>query len=271
MCSLSIVYSTNAQSCGNDGPGACTPLGGPASGGFGNLNDIPCIVKNSAYTGNLQFTMFSNFNFQGQQNIDSIEFISFNNLPCGICWSVNKASKRYKANEDGCIKFSGSTNDASGQYKLNASFKAWINGGPQPITVPASLADDAGVRIILRVKDDASANCPNVDTSSGAPNLTATTGCPVGIEDISNNITYLTVSPNPFTQNAVVSFSSTQNGNYTLRVIDLNGRTLQEKKLDVTVGTNQTEIQRGNLATGVYFISVHDGKNAISKRFTITD
>lgn len=267
----SFFVFTNAQPCGGDGPSACTPSGGPPAGGFQDPNTIPCIEKGVAYNNSIQFTMFSQFNFQGQQQVDSIEFVSITNLPCGLCWAVNKANKRYAANEDGCIKISGTTNDTSGQYKLALSFKAWINGTPVGITVPASLVDQTGIALFVRVKDNAGSNCPNVDTSSNANNLTASASCPVGINELAVNISEFKIVPNPMNLQATVSFFAEQQGNFTLRVTDIAGKDVVVLPINVKQGYNTAIINRNGLPAGLYFINIGDGKNAVTKRFSITD
>lgn len=266
-----FVLIGNAQPCGTNGPSACSPTGGPASGGFQDLNTVACAEKGVAYSGTIQFTMFDQFNFQGQQTVDSMEFVSITNLPCGLCWAVNQADKRYTANEDGCISITGTTNDASGQYKLALSLKAWINGTPVGITVPASLVDQTGIALYLRVKDNAGANCPNVDTASSANNLTASSSCPVGINDIAGNVSEFKIVPNPMNSQANVSFFSAKQDTYTMTVADLTGKQVYVTELEVKQGYNNATISRNELPTGMYFLYLTDGKNTITKRFTIAD
>lgn len=262
---------SNAQPCGTNGPNACSPTGGPANGGFQAMNTVPCAEKGVAYSQSIQFTMFDQFNFQGQQTVDSMEFVSIGNLPCGLCWAVNDADKRYAAYEDGCIKISGTTNDASGQYKLTLSLKAWINGNPVGITVPASLVDQTGIALYVRVKDNAGANCPNVDTASSANNLTASSSCPVGVQDLAGNVSEFRILPNPMNSTASVSFFSERTETYTLKVADLTGKLVYTEELDVKQGYNNTTINRNSLPAGMYFLYLTDGRSTITKRFSIAD
>lgn len=264
------VTGAFAQSCGADGSFACTPTGGPAQGGFQDLNTVPCIEKGVAYDNAIQFTMFSNFEFQGSQNVDSIEFVSIDGLPCGICWAVNQTDKRYSANEDGCLRIAGITNDQVGQYKLALSLKAWINGQLTGLTIPANLVDQTGIRLYTRVKDNGSSNCPNIDTSSNANNIVAATGCPVGIKDVAANVNDMTVKPNPMTGTANVQFTVAKAGVYHLTLTDITGKLVMSRELDAHAGGNQTTINRDNLAEGVYFLTLSDGQNGITKRLSVT-
>ena len=229
MSASAFIMQASAQACGNNGPSACTPTGGPANGGFEDPASVPCATQGSAYNQSIQFTMFSAFNFQGQQSVDSIEFVSIDNLPCGLCWSVNRADKRYAANADGCLNLSGTTTDAIGQYKMAISVKAWINGQAQGLTIPASLFDQTGVRLYSRVKH--AGNCPTLDTAANSSaNLTAALNCSVGIKELNSGVSSLSVVPNPMTSESVLSFVAEKNADYTIRVTDITGKEVAVKQ-----------------------------------------
>ncbi|MCW5906668.1 MAG: T9SS type A sorting domain-containing protein [Chitinophagales bacterium] len=164
--SLSAVCNVPCTS----GPSVCTPTGGPTGGGFENSSNIPCITQNTSYSHPVQYKNYSTFNFQGQQSVDSIEFLNIENLPCGLCWAFNKSTKRYNANEDGCLSISGTTTDAIGQYKLALTLKVWLNGTPVGVTVPPTLVDQLGIKLFVRVKAN-SGSCASLDTTINASNL----------------------------------------------------------------------------------------------------
>ncbi len=258
-----------AQSCGSDGS-AVLPSGGPQSGGFDGPNTVPCAEQGVAYTHDIQFTMFDAFNFQGQQSVDSIEFLSIGNLPCGLCWSVNDADRRYSANEDGFVTIKGTTNDVAGQYKLALSLKAWINGQDSGLTIPASLVDQTGIRLFQRVKT-VGGNCSNVDTSSSFPNnLTASLNCPTGINEISN-VSALTIVPNPMTSQAVLTFMAEKSANYTVRVTDITGREVIVKQFEGLAGENKFTIERSNLPGGTYFLLLSSENKTTTHRFAVSE
>ena len=273
LCFISFsvfLMQANAQSCGTNGPNACTSTGGPANGGFEDPNTTPCAIQGTPYSHAIQFTMFSSFNFQGQQTVDSIEFMSVDNLPCGLCWSVNQVDKRYSANEDGCLRITGTTNDVVGQYKFALALKAWINGQPTGLSIPSSLVDQTGIRLFLRVKSSGGA-CNNVDTAVAANNNTAAINCPTGIAELSSGVSSLSIVPNPMNSEAVLSFIAEKNAAYTIRITDITGKEVSVKQLEGRAGENKTTIERNNLPAGVYFLSLNDGKNSVTKRFTVTE
>ena len=264
-----FMMQSSAQFCGTTS--SCTPQGGPSSGGFEDPNTTPCAVQGTAYNHAIQFTMFSAFNFQGQQSVDSIEFISIENLPCGLCWAVNRADKRYAANVDGCLNISGTTTDAAGQYKMALTLKAWINGQTTGLTIPSSLVDQTGMQILLRVQS-ASGSCAAADTSANANNLTATQGgCPNAVNELNSGVAVLNIVPNPMHNEAVLSFVAEKNADYTIRITDITGKEVSVKQLEGRTGENRVTIERGNLPAGVYFVSLNDGKNSVTKRFSVSE
>lgn len=266
-----LAFNVSAQHCAApDGSGICTPTGGPQTGGFDAPSAVPCAVQGTAYNHAMQFTMFSNFSFQGEQNVDSIEFVSIENLPCGLCWAVNKTTKRYAANEDGCLNISGTTADADGQYKLAISLKAWINGQATGLTIPASLVDQTGIRLFLRVKT-ANGACVSVDTSSSANNLSASVSCPTGIADVEAGVSSFNIVPNPVVNQAAVNFVAETNAVYSLRVTDITGKEVIVKQIDAVTGQNTATIERNSLPAGVYFLSLNKGGSTATRRFTISE
>lgn len=262
--------SANAQACAAGAP-SCLPQGTQNDPGFESPFNVPCAEKGISYTYNVQFKMFTNFSFQGEQSVDSIEFVSISNLPCGLCWNVDQADKRYLANEDGCLHISGTTNDAAGQYELNMVLKAWINGGTTAINVPASLTKQAGIRYFLRVKDNGG-NCAALDTAQNATYQTANAAnCVTGINDIVSEVSGLQLMPNPMSNQATVNFIAANSGVYTLTVTDVTGKTVSTKQVDVYAGANTTTIERNGLPVGSYFLIVNDGKTNVTRRFTVAD
>jgi hypothetical protein len=270
----SVFLSLNAQYCGTSGSSTCTPTGGPSNGGFAPPDSVPCAVQGVAYSFPIQFTMFSTFNYLGQQNVDSIEFDvahgGLQNLPCGLCWSTNHANNRFKANEDGCLLISGTTNDAPGQYKLAINLKAWINGQPTGLSIPAATVDLTGIKLYVRVKSSGG-SCTGVDTSSGANNLTASISCPTGINEVDANISGLNVQPNPMTNGAVINFNTAKAAIYTLRVTDITGKEVLFKEIEARTGENKIAMERNNLTAGIYFVQLNDGKFSVTKKFTVAD
>lgn len=268
--------SSFAQHCaGGDGPNVCTPQGTAGGPGFENPFNITCAESGVAYDYSIQFTMFDVFEYLGTQQVDSIQFVALSNLPCGLCWAVDQTDKRYTANEDGCLRITGTTTDAVGQYELNLQLIAWINGDAQTpstqVPVPASLTKQAGIRLFLRVKA-AGGTCAALDTAQSATYQTANAAnCLVGINDLVSEVSGLQIVPNPISTTATVNFMAEKAAVYTMTVTDMTGKAVAVKQVEVNAGGNTTTIERNNLPAGVYFLVINDGKTNVTRRFTVTD
>jgi len=265
-----LNFSAQSQACSS--PTTGTPLGGPANGGFDAPDVSPCVVQGTAYTHDIQFTMFSAFDFLGHQNVDSIQFLGVDNLPCGLCWGTDQADNRYTASEDGFLRIQGTTNDAAGQYKFALTLRAWINGGATGQDIPANLVDQTGTRLFIRVKTAAGA-CANTDTSVNAANLNSSGATCTGLNvaEVSDLFSSLQLVPNPMNTNATLSFVSSKNAIYTIRITDVTGKTVSSNEFEAKIGVNATSVERNNLPAGVYFLSITDGKNVTTRRFSITE
>ena len=297
-----MSFKGNAQACIS--PTSGVPLGGPAAGGFDDPNTTPCVVQGVGYSHDIQFTMYSSFDFLGHQNVDSIEFLSIDNLPCGLCWGVDQLDKRYTANEDGFLRIQGTTSDAVGQYKLALTLKVWINGGTTAQTIPANLVDQTGIRVFLRVKTSAG-SCPSVDTSASATNLTASVACSpsvsvsLGSNQTTCNGSFVTLNPSvsggtpnytyawSYTGNSLScnncqnpTATITQTSTYTVTVTDANSATASAS-VSYTVGSGNYQVtangpttfcQGGSvvLNAGSGYTTYHWSNNATSSTITVT-
>jgi hypothetical protein len=71
------------------------------------------------------------------------------------------------------------------------------------------------------------------------------------------------VYPNPVAQNSQVKIIVSEIGRYTIRIIDINGKVIQQQLLNSSL----SYINTGMFAKGVYLIQVldKDGKQTIQK------
>lgn len=273
LIALSTLGATtlNAQYCGGSGPSACTPNGAAPGQGFESMDSIPCIVKDSAYNEAAQFNMYTAFNFLGQQTVDSIEFVSITNLPCGMCWATSHANNRFKAGDVGCMVFKGTTNDSAGQYKLALTLTAWINGVPTGENIPPSLVSQTGIALYLRVRKPNDA-CAATDTSATANNLTASTGCPISaVEEVPVEINSVSLVPNPMNTTSQLSFTAEKAGNYILRITNIAGQEISAREIGAVTGRNNVIINRSNMPDGVYLVSLSNGKTSVTQKLVVLD
>jgi hypothetical protein len=89
--------------------------------------------------------------------VDSVE-----NLPCGLCWKTNNATNQFNGGTAGCVRITGTTYDAPGQYKLRIRVSANATVG-FPLTLTNQDAEGFGVKFWARV-EDLNGTCIVVDT-----------------------------------------------------------------------------------------------------------
>lgn len=269
LFTLFIYNTSSAQSCNNSSASECTPTATLVQPGLEHPDSVACVEQGLDYDETIQIKMFTIFNAAGSvYNVDSIEFVKIDSLPCGLCWSMNKPNNRLSSNEYGCIRIHGNSSDAVGQYKMFITLKAWLNGNPA-LPVPPNLVDDADVKLYIRVKSP-SGPCTATDTS--ANNISTTPAlCLTSSNDLNADLTGLSITPNPVNSQSVFTFNCVKSETYTLRIADITGKVKSEKVIQANPGFNTQTIHRNDLASGIYFLSLSNGAGSITKRFTVVE
>jgi hypothetical protein len=76
---------------------------------------------------------------------------------------MGNASNQISGGGTGCVRISGTTYDAPGQYKIRVIVTANVQVGPFPVNVANQNAETLGVKYWARVQST-NGSCPNVDT-----------------------------------------------------------------------------------------------------------
>lgn len=78
----------------------------------------------------------------------------------------------------------------------------------------------------------------------------------VGSDKVNNEV-QLSVSPNPFNNSTIFSFSLPQQAQIQISMYDINGRKVQEiQNYSANSGENKITLNTNNLASGVYAITL---------------
>lgn len=271
-----IVYlNTNAQYCGSSNPSApsqCTPSGLLTKPGLEPTSDsLPPVVNGVVSTTIIQFKNYDTTRYQGNLvTVSKLRIDSINNLPSGLCWATNVANNTYTNQQDGCIRIIGTACSNPGVYKLVIKVGVDVGLG---VFIPVD-AGSVGLKYYVRVKNSGDATVA-LDTSQTAAFSKPTgysasaTGCTVGFTDLASIKTSLNIVPNPFNNDAQVTFFSEKESLMTETITNMIGSEVYRKEMEVRVGENITTIDRNNLPTGVYFYSLSDGKFLVTKRIMI--
>ncbi|MCO6480250.1 MAG: T9SS type A sorting domain-containing protein [Phaeodactylibacter sp.] len=75
-----------------------------------------------------------------------------------------------------------------------------------------------------------------------------------------------TIFPNPMESRLNLRFNSRERGEYQLRVVSLQGQRLLERRIEVAAGEQVQGIDVNGLPTGVYTVSVTDGRKVSSRK-----
>ncbi len=269
LCILFLLKS-NAQ---------CTPDFANTELGLSPLGDsIPCASPGVAYDQTIQIYAPDSVYISSLSttvHVYSIKVDSIQNLPCGISYGFDRADRTYVTTPTvparGCMKIAGTTTDPAGQYKLKiaVTISTSLISGTYP---DASLIPGLGTafKIFFRVGASSSV-CAAIDTSASAVNKTAT--CPTtiiaGISDVSNSLSSFEIAPNPVTENSVVTFTADKEGNYETIVTNTIGEIMSSEKVEVNAGDNQLSLNTRALTNGIYFFTIRDGKNTLTKKFIL--
>lgn len=267
ILSVFAVNKISAQACGT--PSDSIPNGSAGSSGFANNNTLPCAIQDSAYNNVIQFTMYSTFDYQGIiASVDSVQFVTINNLPCGICWSTNKASNTFKASEAGVMNFSGTTVDSAGQYKLSLTLNAWTGGSEIP--VDTTMVNNAGINLFFRVRK-ADAACTSVDTSQTSATSLGAHQCTSGINEVLNSVNGMSIIPNPMNASSLLTFSSDISTSYLLRITNIEGQEISAREITAVSGLNKLTIERGKMAAGMYLVTLSNGRESLTRKLAVID
>lgn len=266
-----FIVSANAQYCGGSGASACTPSGTMTEPGLSPI-ELPSVVNGTDANTTIQFKNFDKFNYSGTEiTINSLRIDSIGNLPAGSCWKTNKTDNTFANQEDGCINVSGTVCADPGQYKIRIFVTANTSIG---VIGPNLDAETVNLKYFVRVKNSGDADVA-VDTNQTAlfvkhAGYSASASCQVGINEVAA-INAVSVVPNPFNSQAVVSFVSEKSTVMTERLSNMLGAVVYKNTLNVKAGENSSVLDARNLPAGVYFYSITDGKQTTTKRVVVSE
>jgi len=79
----------------------------------------------------------------------------------------------------------------------------------------------------------------------------------------------LSTAPNPFRNETMITFNTSEETSIILRVRNILGKTVFQKEYTAKNGVNTIPFYKNNLSAGIYLYSIQNNKILISKRFVI--
>lgn len=172
--------------------------------------------------------------------VDSMRILNFDDLPASITYQCNNSNCGWEGGENGCAVFSGTPTQAEiGKYEVDIIVYGVVSAG-----ILGSLADTLEFELEIEVK------------------------AAQGIDEFVSSKS-IAFQPNPMIDQATLTFNAYKAKPYTVRVIDLTGRTVQEITGRAQEGANSVSIKRSQLPAGMYFYSLEIENASQVGRFII--
>jgi hypothetical protein len=244
-------------------------------------DSIPCATQGSAYDQTIQIYSPDSVSIMiagapVTVRVYSIRIDSINNLPCGLNYGFDRADRTYTTTPTvplrGCMKISGTTTDPVGQYLLKVSVTlstSAVSGSfPDASTIPGL---GSSFKIFFRVKGSSS-SCAPVDTGAFATNKIATckTQDFTNVNLVSNPLASFQIIPNPATDQSVVTFTAASAGEYETTITNGVGEVLSHEIIRASAGENEIALTTQNLTNGIYFYTIKNGENSMTKKFILS-
>ena len=213
------------------------------SGAYGSMDDIG--IWNRALT---------------QQEITGLYQVCTNSnsisaQPTNQTANINTTAQFYVTSSNASATYQWQQNSGTGFVNLsNFGQFSGVTNDTLKISNVTLAQSNYGYRCIIN------GGCP--DTSSVAM-LTVNNN--VGVVEVNNTVKNVTISPNPFTSQTVITFSTEQK-NTTVKIIDVVGKEIKQELFS----GKQLTIEKGELNNGIYFVQITDeNKNTIIKKIVI--
>jgi hypothetical protein len=272
VASTGIFAQASAlTSCHTPGVTSITPGTGTTPGLKPSDSTLPCSVVGMPVSDTIYFTNYTSFTVSGLQATIGTLTIDSIYMPTGLCWQTNKANNTFGPGENGVIYVSGVTHDSAGQYKLRIIVDATVTS-PAPLSLHNLNAESyAGLAYRVRVIGQG-CPCPPINNNSGADSaaIFLPYACQnTGVNDLSSEVSGMSVVPNPFTSTAKVSFNSEIEGAFTVKMVNLLGAVVSSKEVSVSRGSNEFSVERNGLSAGIYIMSMTNGSSSVSRKVII--
>ena len=170
-------------------------------------------------------------------------------LPSGITYLCDPPNCVFNANTLGCILLYGTPNNpaqAPDTTDLVINATAFTFGISIPITLPGPIAPGNYYFILAQAGN-----------------------CIVGAYTLSNQISSIKNSPNPFSDATNINIVSAVTGKFDFEVFDVLGRDLYTQTVNLVEGENQFTFEAGNLPNGSYYYVISNAESKVSRLMMI--
>lgn len=177
--------------------------------------------------------------------IDSIGLIETIGMPAGMQMTCSTPSCVFEGNSVGCVNLFGTPTEV-GVYDLSFKIDGWIAVFGQVVSMSSTgeYVYIDGYKLIVNGPDAVEVVNPN-------------------------SFSVLQNIPNPFTGKTTISYNVLRNESVEFKVYDMMGSLVKSSIYAATNGTNKIELSAADLNAGIYFYTLSNGEETISKRMVV--
>lgn len=174
--------------------------------------------------------------------IDRINLNSIVGLPQGLSYTCVPSNCQFPGGATNCAVISGTTNDPVGVYTLTVTVEPFI--GTAPLVISNGPTSFSYYKIVVN---------PANSTQSLNP----------------NTFSVIQSVPNPADNACEIYYTLTSKSDVEIRLVNAIGKEVQKIRTSGNTGTNKYELNTENLAQGIYFYTISNGQNTITKRMVV--
>ncbi len=197
-------------------------------------------VETQAYSQVIHVRIPADTNYNGAViPIDSAGILSVTGMPASLSWLSNSASDYWPGDTFGCIIIQGTpTVGEAGNYILSIVVAVNALGTALPFTMSYDF-------VVL-------------DASFAGIDINKTSEFHVYQNQ-----------PNPFSQSTTINYFMPKADNLEFKVYDIVGNCVVNISQSASKGKNTIQLNRDNLASGIYIYELSNGKSTLRKRMII--
>lgn len=182
--------------------------------------------------------------------IDSIKLVGVNGLPSVMSTYLSNPDSVFMGNDIACVTLFGTPGDNElGTHDISLIIDGWINVS---VIGTVSLYDQLG----------------DYETIDGYRLVVQSEMVSI---DENNNLSFSVSqnSPNPFSSRTNIEFNSTNEGEYLFCIVNLLGEVQDHRIVNANYGINKIDIDASALSSGIYFYSLSNAQEMITKKMII--
>lgn len=181
-------------------------------------------------------------------SIDSIKMMEVVNVPSGMSVYFSQEDSVYLGNSVGCVTLFGTpTTPMIGHHDLEFMVEGWVGLGGNVISLYETTGEYSAITGYDFIVQD-----------------------PAGVESLDmNRFSVSQNSPNPFTGKTIISYTVLNGTEVAFTLYNVMGELVKESSYSAAQGINTIELDSEELDSGIYFYTLSNGKETISKRMIV--